>query len=119
MSDASNIFARLMSVIEDRRRNPPEKSYTTSLFAGGVSKIGEKIVEEAAEAVEAAAESGEMGRKHLIHEAADLIYHLFVLLGHREIPLADVEAELARRFGISGIDEKAARSPSTTPAPTS
>lgn len=98
-----------MATIEDRRKNPPAKSYTTSLFAGGVSKIGAKIVEEAAEVVEAAGEPGDAGRKHLVYEAADLIYHLFVMLGHKEIPLGEVEAELARRFGISGLDEKAAR----------
>lgn len=109
MPAAESIFARLMAVIEDRKKNPPPKSYTTSLFTGGVSKIGGKITEEAAEVVEAAAEPGDEGRQHLVYEAADLIYHLFVLLGHQGIPLAEVEAELARRFGISGIDEKAAR----------
>lgn len=109
MYESSQVFSQLMSVIEDRRKHPPAKSYTTSLFAGGVSKIGAKIVEEAAEVVEAAGEAGDEGRKHLVHEAADLIYHLFVMLGHQDIPLAEVEAELARRFGISGLDEKAAR----------
>jgi phosphoribosyl-ATP pyrophosphohydrolase len=99
-----------MQVIEDRKANPPERSYTTSLFRGGVDKIGEKILEEAAEVVEAARESGDEGRSHLIYEAADVLYHLFVLLGYREIRLAEVEAELARRFGISGLDEKASRS---------
>ena len=108
-SKNQHTLARLMAVIEDRKRNPPEKSYTTSLFAGGVEKIGRKIMEEAAEVVEAAAETGDDGRQHLIYEAGDLIYHLFVMLGHREIPLHEVEAELARRFGVSGIDEKAAR----------
>ncbi len=98
-----------MATIEDRKANPPTKSYTTSLFAGGVPKIGEKIVEEAAEVVEAAGEPGDEGRAHLVREAADLIYHLFVMLGHREVRLAEVEAELARRFGMSGLDEKAAR----------
>jgi phosphoribosyl-ATP pyrophosphohydrolase len=102
-------FAQLMAVIEDRKANPPAKSYTTALFAGGVAKIGEKIVEEAAEVVEAAGESGESGRAHLIREAGDLIYHLFVMLGHRDVKLAEVEAEIANRFGISGLDEKAAR----------
>jgi phosphoribosyl-ATP pyrophosphohydrolase len=106
-----------MAVIEDRRKNPPAKSYTTSLFAGGVSKIGEKIVEEAAEVVEAAGEPGPTGRQHLVYESADLIYHLFVLLGFHGIPLTEVEQELARRFGISGIDEKAARTPETPSAP--
>jgi phosphoribosyl-ATP pyrophosphohydrolase len=74
-----------------------------------VPKIGEKILEEAREVVEAGAESGEEGRQHLIHEAADLIYHLFVLLGFREVRLDEVQDELARRFGISGLDEKASR----------
>lgn len=109
MSDTSPILSRLMEVIEDRRRNPPAKSYTTSLFEGGVPKIGRKILEEAREVVEAADEPGEEGRSHTIYEAADVLYHLFVLLGYKEIALAEVEGELARRFGISGIDEKAAR----------
>lgn len=106
---SDHILARLMAVIEDRKANPPPKSYTTSLFNGGVEKIGGKILEEAREVVEAASEPGDAGRQHLIYEAADVIYHLFVMLGYREIKLPEVEAELARRFGISGIDEKAAR----------
>ncbi|MFT5525528.1 MAG: phosphoribosyl-ATP pyrophosphohydrolase, partial [Pirellulaceae bacterium] len=76
---------------------------------GGVPKIGKKILEEASEVVEAAAEDGEDGRNHLIYEAGDLIYHLFVMLGHKNISLAEVESELARRFGVSGLDEKSAR----------
>jgi phosphoribosyl-ATP pyrophosphohydrolase len=103
------VLARLMAVIEDRKANPPERSYTTALFTGGVDKIGGKIMEEAGEVVEAAREEGAEGHAHLTHEAADLIYHLFVMLAHRGVALADVEAELARRFGISGLDEKAAR----------
>ena len=66
-------------------------------------------MEEAGEVVEAAGEPGDAGRSHLIYEAADLIYHLFVLMGHRDVKLSEVEAELARRFGLSGLDEKAAR----------
>jgi phosphoribosyl-ATP pyrophosphohydrolase len=104
-----HILARLMAIIEDRKANPPAKSYTTTLFAGGVAKIGEKIIEEAAEVVEAADEPGDAGRTHLIYEAADLVYHLCVLLGYCDIKLEEVEAELARRFGLSGLDEKAAR----------
>lgn len=106
MADNSQILSQLMEVIDDRRRNPPPKSYTTHLMEGGVDRIGEKIIEEAAEVVEAAGEGGEEGRKHLIYEAADLIFHLFVILGHQEVSLSEVEAELARRFGISGIEEK-------------
>jgi len=109
MSDPSSIFARLMEVIEQRRDNPPEKSYTTALLAGGVEKIGGKIREEAAEAIAAAGEPGDSGRDHTVREAADVLYHLWVLLAYRRITLAEVEAELERRFGTSGIDEKAAR----------
>jgi phosphoribosyl-ATP pyrophosphohydrolase len=109
MSNPPNVLARLMAIVEDRKANPPAKSYTTTLFAGGVAKIGEKVREEAEEVVDAAGEAGEEGRTHLIRESADLIYHLFVMLGYRDVRLAEVEAELARRFGISGLDEKASR----------
>jgi len=123
VNDSSPILARLMATIEERKANPSEKSYTSRLLAGGVDKIGAKIVEEAGEVVAAAAEPGEPGRTHTIREAADLVYHLFVMLGFRGISLADVEAELAGRFGISGLDEKAARgstaSPNNPPAGTS
>jgi phosphoribosyl-ATP pyrophosphohydrolase len=106
---SSEVLHRLMGVIEDRRRNPPPRSYTSTLFAGGVPKIGAKIVEEAAEVVEAAGEAGEEGRQHLTEEAADLVYHLFVLLAQREVRLSEVEGVLARRFGVSGLDEKESR----------
>ena len=109
MNEESSIFEKLMEVINDRKVNPPARSYTTSLFEGGVGRIGAKIGEEAAEVVEAATEEGDEGRAHLTHEAADLIYHLFVMLSYRDVPLSEVESELARRFGISGLDEKAAR----------
>ncbi len=109
MPEPASIITQLMTVIEDRKAAMPENSYTTRLFQGGVSKIGAKITEEAAEVVEAAAEPGEDGRQHLIREAGDLIYHLLVMLGHRDIKLNEVEAELARRFGISGLEEKASR----------
>ena len=109
MSENSTIFARLMAVIEDRRANPSEKSYTNRLLEGGVPKIGAKISEEAAEVVEAAGEPGDAGRAHTIREAADVLYHLFVLLAARQITLEEVENELAGRFGISGLDEKASR----------
>jgi len=111
MSEA-NVFEQLMTIIEDRKANPPERSYTTSLFQGGIDKIGGKILEEAAEVVDAAREPGEDGHGHLVYEAGDLIYHLFVLLGHKDVKLSEVEAELARRFGVSGLDEKAARTQS-------
>ena len=103
-------LAHLMATIEDRKANPPAKSYTTTLFNGGLQKIGEKITEEAAEVVEAAGEPDETGRMHLVREASDLIYHLFVMLAHRGVRLSEVETELDRRSGVSGLDEKASRS---------
>ncbi|MAT09499.1 MAG: phosphoribosyl-ATP diphosphatase [Pirellulales bacterium] len=109
MSTAIQLLHQLMSVIEDRRQHPPEKSYTTKLFDGGNELIGKKIIEEAEEVVQAADESGQEGRDHLIYEAADLLYHLMVLLGHHEIHIREIESELGRRFGVSGIDEKASR----------
>jgi phosphoribosyl-ATP pyrophosphohydrolase len=109
MPDSTSTLAQLTAVILQRKAQPSEKSYTCQLLAGGVEKIGQKITEEAAEVVEAAGEAGEQGRQHLVREAADLLYHLLVMLAHRETGLDEVEAELARRFGISGLEEKASR----------
>jgi len=104
-----DILHRLMTVVADRKQNPPPRSYTSSLFAGGVEKIGAKVLEEAREVVDAAKESGEAGQQHLVNEAADLIYHLLVMLAHRDLTLQQVEQILAQRFGISGLDEKESR----------
>jgi phosphoribosyl-ATP pyrophosphohydrolase len=99
----------LEQTILTRQAAPGEKSYTAQLLAGGIEKIGGKIIEEAAEVVEAAGEEDEAGRKHTIREAGDVLYHLLVLLACRGVSLAEVEAELARRFGVSGLEEKAKR----------
>ena len=114
MNDDS-VLNRLMQQIHQRAQEMPENSYTTRLILGGVPKMGAKITEEAREVVEAAAEEGEAGRKHLVHEACDLIYHLWVLLGSRGITLAELEAELARREGTSGLVEKQNRPAPITP----
>ncbi|RLT07465.1 MAG: phosphoribosyl-ATP diphosphatase [Planctomycetota bacterium] len=96
----------LEHVVVSRKSQPSLESYTSRLFSGGVEKIGEKVTEEAGELVAAAkAESAE----RVVSEAADLLYHMLVLLAFREVPLAQVEDELARRFGISGLEEKASR----------
>jgi phosphoribosyl-ATP pyrophosphohydrolase len=108
----TSILTELMSVIAARKLNAgAEKSYVASLMKGGVPKIGAKILEEAAEVVEAGDEPGDAGRQHLVKEVADLVFHSLVLLGYRDLHWNDVEAELGRRFGISGIAEKAARTP--------
>ena len=102
-------LGKLERTIAARAANPREKSYTTQLLSGGREKIGAKIVEEAAEVVAAAGEPGEAGRDHFIREVADLIYHLLVLMKQQNCTLAGLEAELSRRFGVSGIEEKASR----------
>lgn len=99
----------LEATIRARAAAPGAESYTARLLAGGLAKVGPKVLEEAAELVEAAGEPGDAGRAHAIYEAADLIYHSLVLLRVAGIDLAEVEAELARRFGVSGLAEKAAR----------
>jgi phosphoribosyl-ATP pyrophosphohydrolase len=110
MADSS-IMTALMDVIRDRKNNPPsEPSYVVSLLRGGVAKIGAKIAEEAAEVIEAGDEPGDAGREHLVKEVADLVFHAAVLLAHRDLGWSEVEGELARRFGISGITEKELRS---------
>ncbi|MFO0955914.1 MAG: phosphoribosyl-ATP diphosphatase [Isosphaeraceae bacterium] len=105
-----SILDALMAVIARRRALPPgSRSYVKALDEAGLPKIGAKITEEAAEVVEAAGEPGDEGRAHLVREAADLVFHTLVLLGHRGIDWGEVEVELARRFGISGLDEKEGR----------
>jgi phosphoribosyl-ATP pyrophosphohydrolase len=103
---------QLEATIRQRQQaGEADKSYTAKLLAGGVAKIGPKVTEEAAEVVEAAAEPDEAGREHTIREAADVVYHLMVLMAARGVELAEVERELARRFGMSGLEEKASRGP--------
>jgi phosphoribosyl-ATP pyrophosphohydrolase len=109
-SEKNDIFDQLFSVLCDRQKNPSEKSYTASLFAGGEEKICRKITEESGELVEAAFESGDGADDHLIHETADLLFHAMVLLVQKGLSLDDVREELARRFGISGLEEKSSRS---------
>lgn len=104
------ILLDIMDVIAARKAEPPgAKSYVRSLLDKGVPKINGKILEEAGEVIAAADEPGDVGRAHLVHEVADLVFHTLVLLGYRDIPWDDVETELRRRFGTSGIDEKESR----------
>ncbi|MFN3192249.1 MAG: phosphoribosyl-ATP diphosphatase [Aureliella sp.] len=101
---------RLMGEIHRRAKTLPPGSYTTKLIQGGVPRMGAKILEEAAEVVEAAENAEEGDNGHLIYEACDVIYHLWVLLGSRGITVDDLRSELARREGTSGLVEKANRS---------
>ncbi|MEX2171323.1 MAG: phosphoribosyl-ATP diphosphatase [Pirellulales bacterium] len=109
MSNPPRPLDALEATIRGRAESPNAISYTSKLLTGGVESIGAKVVEEARELVDAASEPGEAGRSHFVYEAADLVYHTLVLMRHRGVDLTEVEAELARRFGISGIKEKAGR----------
>jgi phosphoribosyl-ATP pyrophosphohydrolase len=105
----SDIFDRLMEQIHLRARTLPENSYTTRLIRGGPLKMGAKILEEVLETTVAAQEPGKDGRAHLVCEACDVIYHLWVLLGSQGIQLSEIRNELARREGVSGLEEKSQR----------
>lgn len=105
----ADVLDSLIAVLQERKSNPSEKSYTSSLFQKGDEKICEKISEEAGELVEAATEQGEGATQHLVHEAADLLFHTMVLLVNKGLTLEDVRQELSRRFGMSGLEEKANR----------
>ncbi len=89
-----NIIEELFAVIEDRKANPVEGSYTNYLFDKGVDKISKKIGEEAVETAIAAAHND---KAETVNEIADLVYHLLVLMGKMDISLEDVETELKSR----------------------
>lgn len=101
-----SIFHELFSTIEARKAAGGSDSWTAKLLAKGPEKCAEKFGEEAVEAI---IEAVKNDKAALTSEAADVIYHLMVMLASRDVSLADVEAELAKRSGISGIAEKAAR----------
>lgn len=105
----SDIFDRLMDQIHQRALSMPEGSYTTKLIGGGPAKMGAKILEEVLETTLAANEPGDDGRAHLLCEACDVIYHLWVLLGSKGIHVSELRSELTRREGLSGLEEKKRR----------
>ena len=103
----SGTLERLEATIAARRAADPGSSYVASLFGKGLPKIAQKVGEEATESVIAALSGS---REELTGEAADLLFHLMVLLAAKGVSLAEVLAELDRREGTSGIAEKASRS---------
>ena len=97
---------RLAATIQSRKGADPESSWTAKLLSKGPEKCAEKFGEEAVEAI---IEAVKGDRDKLTAEAADVLYHLLVMLAARDVPLSDVLEELARRQSTSGIAEKAAR----------
>jgi phosphoribosyl-ATP pyrophosphohydrolase len=99
-------FDHLLATIIERRSGDPATSYVARLTAKGRAKMAQKLGEEAVETVIAAVSDN---RTEMVGEAADLIFHLAVLLADMGLSFDDIRAELARREGLSGIDEKAGR----------
>ena len=104
----ADILERLFEVVVARRDERPADSYVVSLLDGGWDAIAAKIQEEAGEVVAAGRDESD---EALAHEVADLLFHVWVGLAARNVQPAAVFAELGRRFGIGGHEEKASRSP--------
>jgi phosphoribosyl-ATP pyrophosphohydrolase len=106
-----DFLLHLAATLESRKGGDPNSSYVAKLYAQGQDAILRKVGEEALEAI-LAAKSGD--KLHLVSETADLWFHTLVMLAHSGVSPAEVIAELKRREGVSGIDEKAARSQDKT-----
>ncbi|MGD1983745.1 MAG: phosphoribosyl-ATP diphosphatase [Chromatiaceae bacterium] len=103
---SADTLARLAEVLEQRKSADPDSSYVAKLYGKGLDAILKKIGEEATETVMAAKDAD---RDKVIYETADLWFHSMVLLAHQGLHPDDVLAELDRRFGLSGLEEKARR----------
>ena len=102
----SDVLTKLEEVLISRKTADPDTSYVASLYQAGDAKILKKLGEEAIEVIIA---SQSETREQVVYEMADLWFHALVLLVHRGIPVSEVTDELTRRFGVSGIEEKASR----------
>jgi phosphoribosyl-ATP pyrophosphohydrolase len=102
----SDLLQQLSQVLEQRKTSDPKQSYVASLYAKGLDTILKKVGEEATETI-IAAKNGDA--KQLIYETADLWFHTLVLLAHQKLEPQAVLDELERRFGLSGLEEKAQR----------
>ncbi len=106
----NDILQQLAATLAERRQADPESSYVASLHHKGLNKILEKVGEESIETILAARDFDAGGsRDALVGEVADLWFHCMVMLSHLGLEPAEVTECLARRFGVSGLDEKAAR----------
>ncbi|XKH01838.1 phosphoribosyl-ATP diphosphatase [Marinobacter nauticus] len=107
----SDVLEQLAQVLEERKQADPEKSYVASLHAKGLNKILEKVGEECTETLLAAKDAEHSGQtRELVCETADLWFHSMVMLSRLGLSPQDVLDELANRFNLSGLEEKAARS---------
>ena len=106
MTENSKILERVYNVIESRKGTDPKSSYTARLLSQGTPEIARKVGEEAIETITAALAAE---NKHIVAESADLLFHLLVLWAEKGITPEEVWAELIRREGTPGLEEKAAR----------
>ena len=106
MRRPGEIFEELERMIVSRRGEPIDRSYTAKLLHAGANKVGGKVVEESGELAMAGVSEAD---DRVVAECADLLYHTLVLLACRGLPLSAVTGELERRFGTSGLEEKASR----------
>lgn len=102
----SDTLTKLAKVLEQRKGAAPDSSYVAQLYSKGLDKILKKVGEEATEVVMAAKDGD---KDNVVYEVADLWFHTLVLLAQQDLSPDDVLKELDRRFGLSGLDEKAAR----------
>ena len=102
----SDVLTKLAQVLEARKQADPDSSYVAKLYDKGLDSILKKIGEEATETVMAAKDADP---EHIVYEVADLWFHTMVLLAHQGLTPEHVLNELDRRFGLSGIEEKASR----------
>jgi phosphoribosyl-ATP pyrophosphohydrolase len=109
MSAPESIVARLAAVIESRKRLRPSGSYTVELLDAGHAAISARVIEEAYELIAAGGDDSAHDRGAIVHEAADVVYHLLVFLAACDCDWSDVERELTQRFGIGGLEAQAAR----------
>ena len=112
----NNVLQQLAETLAERKQDgSAENSYVASLHQKGLNKILEKVGEEATEVILAAKDLEAGGeRAELVGEVADLWFHSMVMLSHLDVEMSEVSDCLAQRFGISGLDEKAAREQSST-----
>lgn len=103
----SDILQQLSVILEQRKQADPDSSYVASLYAKGMDGILKKVGEESAETIIAAKNDSD---HDLIYETADLLFHVMVMLSARGLDYTAVLDELGRRFGLSGLEEKASRS---------
>lgn len=109
-----DVLGQLDKILAARKLEKPESSYVSSLYASGIEKILKKVAEESAETIMAAKDcqqqpNSQKAKEHLVYEITDLWFHTLVLLSQQGLSSKNITEELQKRFGLSGLEEKASR----------